>query len=171
MTRALRGIGVEKAAIKWPNDLQIGGAKLGGILAEGCDLGSRHIAVVGIGVNLTGVPKSVNDRELASVAAAIYSDSDFYELRSRLLSGYLRSLDELELLRDRAPEALLREYRSMLSTIGQEVMVEMGDGSLMGLAAGVDGQGRLVLQTAEGERAIASGDVVHLRPATAERKV
>src|SRR2546425_12930263 len=44
---ALRALGVAQAALKWPNDGVVGGAKLGGILVE--TRGS--LAVIGIGIN------------------------------------------------------------------------------------------------------------------------
>src|SRR5437763_11396999 len=45
--RALRALGVARAALKWPNDLLIGGAKLGGILVET----RGRLAVFGVGIN------------------------------------------------------------------------------------------------------------------------
>src|SRR6185503_7682519 len=38
---ALRALGVRKAALKWPNDLVVEGAKLGGILVEARTAGGR----------------------------------------------------------------------------------------------------------------------------------
>src|SRR5687768_11873608 len=49
--RALRGLGVTGAALKWPNDLLAGDAKLGGILVETRGSGSACVAVIGIGIN------------------------------------------------------------------------------------------------------------------------
>src|SRR3954451_1534746 len=44
---ALRALGVREAALKWPNDLLVGGAKLGGILVET----RGRLAVFGFGIN------------------------------------------------------------------------------------------------------------------------
>ncbi len=51
--RALRGLGLDEVALKWPNDLVRGDGKLGGILIElaGDALGPTA-AVIGIGVNV-----------------------------------------------------------------------------------------------------------------------
>src|SRR6185503_2956197 len=46
--RALRALGLQQAALKWPNDLMVDGAKLGGILVENRD---SNYAVIGIGIN------------------------------------------------------------------------------------------------------------------------
>src|ERR1700694_78274 len=51
--RTLRALGVAQAALKWPNDLEAGGAKLRGILVEtrGLQGGERNggsLAVIGI---------------------------------------------------------------------------------------------------------------------------
>src|SRR6187549_518517 len=52
--RALRALGVRQAALKWPNDLLVDGAKLGGILVEARTPSSSRggsYAVVGVGIN------------------------------------------------------------------------------------------------------------------------
>src|SRR5919204_1571170 len=50
--RALRSLGAVRTALKWPNDLVIDGAKLGGILVETRSAGaSPALAVIGIGIN------------------------------------------------------------------------------------------------------------------------
>src|SRR5262249_52149663 len=55
-TRALRAGGVARAALKWPNDLVVDGAKLGGILVETRSLPAARatLAVIGVGINLRG---------------------------------------------------------------------------------------------------------------------
>jgi BirA family biotin operon repressor/biotin-[acetyl-CoA-carboxylase] ligase len=53
LARVLRRAGVRRIGLKWPNDLVVDGAKLGGILIEtrtGC-------AVIGVGINFAGVPR------------------------------------------------------------------------------------------------------------------
>src|SRR5690606_17014668 len=51
VTRALRASGVASAALKWPNDLVVHGAKLGGILVETRSGASSAYAVIGVGIN------------------------------------------------------------------------------------------------------------------------
>jgi len=49
--RALRALGARGVSIKWPNDLMVGDAKLGGILVETRMSGGAPLAVIGIGIN------------------------------------------------------------------------------------------------------------------------
>ena len=49
--RALRALGAAEAALKWPNDLLVRGAKLGGILVETRTQDAGSVAVIGVGVN------------------------------------------------------------------------------------------------------------------------
>ena len=61
---------------------------------------------------------------------------------------------------------LRADYRAACSSLGAEVRVELPGGmTVTGMAEDVDGDGRLLLLGADGHRrAIAAGDVVHLRP-------
>src|SRR5207302_3469853 len=49
--RALRALGASEVALKWPNDLVVGDAKLGGILVQTRSQSAGVLAVIGIGVN------------------------------------------------------------------------------------------------------------------------
>ena len=128
---AVAGIQV---ALKWPNDLLIGQAKLGGILSELV----AGAAVVGLGLNLAWAPAG---------AASLGPGVD----RSALLHAYLGRLDT-------AGDVLAR-YRDRCTTLGRCVHVEVPGGSIEGVATDVDEDGRLLVEG----RAVAAGDVVHLR--------
>jgi BirA family biotin operon repressor/biotin-[acetyl-CoA-carboxylase] ligase len=60
---------------------------------------------------------------------------------------------------------LLGAYRRGCATIGREVRVILpGGADLVGEAATVDGDGQLVIRTADGGRKrISAGDVLHVR--------
>src|SRR5882672_5073771 len=57
VARALHSLGVARAALKWPNDLVVDGAKLGGILVETRMQGGASLAVIGIGINFETEPE------------------------------------------------------------------------------------------------------------------
>ena len=120
--------------LKWPNDLLLDEVKLGGILSELVG----DAAVVGLGVNLAWAPAG---------AARLGPGVD----RAALLHAYLAALD--------APGDVLARYRDLCTTLGRRVRVELPGGAVEGLATDVDGEGRLLVDG----RAVAAGDVVHLR--------
>lgn len=51
VAQALQNIGLNQVEIKWPNDIYVNGAKLGGILIDGITNQKSHY-VIGIGLNL-----------------------------------------------------------------------------------------------------------------------
>ncbi len=72
-----------RLAVKWPNDVLLDGAKLGGILLEGADDGHGGCAwlIIGVGLNLeaapTGLPYAVTSLAAAGVRP---SPEDFFRL-------------------------------------------------------------------------------------------
>ncbi|BAC71041.1 biotin--acetyl-CoA-carboxylase ligase [Streptomyces avermitilis] len=158
-------------ALKWPNDLlvSVGGQerKAGGILAERT---GEDGVVVGVGVNVT-----LHEDELPvpaagslTLAGAVSTDRD------PLLRAVLRSLERWygtwrEADGDPAVSGLQEAYAAGCATLGRTVRAELPGGrSLTGEAVAVDGDGRLVLATAEGvQQPVGAGDIVHLRPAGA----
>ena len=130
--------------LKWPNDVVVGSRKLAGLLAES----TADAVVVGMGLNLrrSDVDGAISLEELTG-------ETD----REAVLSHWLAAFDErLGRLDD-----LLAEYRSVCSTLGQRVRVDLGTESFEGVATDVTGAGHLVVDGRE----VTAGDVVHLRPA------
>lgn len=159
------------AGLKWPNDLLIGGRKVAGILAEVADpsrrVGGGPAVVVGIGLNVDSAPP--DQPGATSLAAEAGHRID----RAAVLVELLTRLAEREAQwRDGRgdPEStrLRADYRAGCASLGSPVRVELPGGtSVTGVAEDVDDDGRLLLLEPGGHRrAVAAGDVVHLRPAT-----
>jgi BirA family biotin operon repressor/biotin-[acetyl-CoA-carboxylase] ligase len=157
--RALRALGVAQAALKWPNDLVVDGAKLGGILVE--TRGS--FAVIGLGINCRrdAALETRLRRPIAALEQFIPVD------RNRLIERIARNLLEaMGTFQARGLEPLLREWERMDAHAGKRLRVRLADGRVLtGLARGLDGDGGLRLQTRSGVRAVRSGRVLSARPA------
>jgi BirA family biotin operon repressor/biotin-[acetyl-CoA-carboxylase] ligase len=143
-----------EAQVKWPNDVVVaeGGGlrKLAGILAEGRP--QEGWAVLGIGLNVA-VDLDELPPELQATAATLgLAPADVPAVRERVLAG----LDAALALGD---AELLEAWRERDVLLGREVDC----GEVVGVAAGVDGAGRLVLELAEGGQTAVDAGEVHLR--------
>lgn len=165
---AVRAMVPARICLKWPNDLLVGDAhrKAAGILAEASSGPDGTAVVLGIGVNVSGSPGDVPGATSLAAEAGVAID------RAALLVALLTGLGERVSAWRAAggdPEAdrLRSDYRAVCGSLGAEVRVELPGGmTATGMAEDVDDDGRLLLLGADGHRrAIAAGDVVHLRPA------
>jgi BirA family biotin operon repressor/biotin-[acetyl-CoA-carboxylase] ligase len=138
------------ARIKWPNDVLVDGLKVAGILVEGRPL--EGWSVLGIGLNLAV--------ELASLPAELAGRAGTLGRPVEALEPTLAAL--LEVLARRladAPEEILSAWRERDALVGREVEWAQGRGT----AAGVDGEGRLVVVRDGGGRTALLAGEVHLR--------
>jgi BirA family biotin operon repressor/biotin-[acetyl-CoA-carboxylase] ligase len=160
VARALHTLGVDAARLKWPNDLVVDGAKLGGILVE--TRNTNH-AVIGIGLNCRRTPalETKVRRRLAFL-------NDFLSIKrnqviQRVGLALVEAIDQFE---KHGLEALRAEWEAMDAHAGQRLRVRLADGrTLSGIAAGLGTDGALQLQTRQGMRAVTSGRVVSARAA------
>lgn len=162
----VRELGGTTAGLKWPNDLLLGPSrrKVAGILGEVADPGSVAV-VVGIGLNVGAAPPDL------AMATSLVTEGIDVE-RADVLVALLGHLAEREARwregrGDPDVGRLRADYRAGCASLGEEVRVELPGGAMLtGIAEDVDVDGRLlILDPAGHRRAVAAGDVVHLRPA------
>lgn len=144
--------------LKWPNDvLAADGRKLVGILAE---LVTPGVAVVGVGINVNQEQGDLPVDTATSLAVAGGAPQD----RTAVLVAVLGGLSVRLRQWTEDPSAAADDYRAACATIGRRVRVELpGDALLLGEAVDVDAEGRIVVAGEAGRRAVAAGDVTHLR--------
>lgn len=122
--------------LKWPNDLLLQGAKVGGILVEA----GPAKAICGIGVNLTWAPAGAAKLNLE---------------RDALLSA-LRI--QVERWASASPQQVLARWRELSDTLGRRVRVDLPGKVIDGMAQDIGPAGELIV---DGEP-VASGSVTHL---------
>jgi BirA family biotin operon repressor/biotin-[acetyl-CoA-carboxylase] ligase len=158
MTDAVHGL-----RLKWPNDvLDAAGGKVAGILVERIDSPSGPMAVVGIGINVTGAPDIPGASSLARAGADDVNRvsvlvSVLTALANRFLAWHAAAGDAQAC-------GLAEAYRAACATLGSDVRVTVPGGEdLLGRAEAVDDDGALVVATGTGSHRVAAGDVTHVR--------
>lgn len=160
IVRSLRTFGVETAGLKWPNDVLVDGAKLAGILIDviGESTGPCSV-IIGIGVNVT-MPE----------ASGAHIDQDWTDLRrltgrdalsrNRLASAVLdHTVAAIELFEQSGLQPFLAEWRRHDVIRDRQVSLRLPNETILGRACGVDSGGALLVDTANGRRRFASGEV------------
>lgn len=145
-------------SLKWPNDLLVGGRKVGGMLAES----TGDAVVVGIGLNVSTRGDELPRADATSLSIETGGVVD----RLPVLLAVLRAMGPAYTSWDGAAESAARRYRARCDTIGRPVRVSLPGGTTLdGEAADVDDSGCLVVRAADGTTtAVSAGDVVHVRP-------
>jgi BirA family biotin operon repressor/biotin-[acetyl-CoA-carboxylase] ligase len=147
------------AALKWPNDLVINGAKLGGILTEiEVQKGELSHVIVGLGLNVNLDPIDLPGDLLLS-ATSLSQVLGRSVARLPLLWAFIEA-SEARYVSLRAGCSPHDEWAARLATLGKPVKVS-GSGSVIeGRAEAVDPSGALVIRLADGNLVtVLSGDV------------
>jgi BirA family biotin operon repressor/biotin-[acetyl-CoA-carboxylase] ligase len=155
MAEACREVTGADVRCKWPNDLILGGAKLGGILTEARVREGRiqHL-VVGVGLNADAAPDGMEG------AAALGSVD-----RPRLLTVFFKRFRERYVPQGEGfAHIVISAYVPLSDTLGKRVRASRLDGGLVeGTALDLDPAGNLVVKTESGLETVGFGEVTHLR--------
>ena len=143
---AVAEVAGDDALIKWPNDILIEERKVAGILVEG-RLQERW-AVLGVGINVA-VRREDFPPELREQAGTLGRDEDAIESTLGQLMG------ALERWLGASEGTLLDAVRERDALLDRPVRWAGGAGR----GAGIDGDGRLVVATADGHVALDAGEV------------
>lgn len=157
--RALRALGAVDAALKWPNDLLLHGAKLGGILVETRAQGAGSAAVIGIGVNWRKTPGLA--ARLRRGVAALEDGLQPLPPRNAVIGALAREvLAALRAFDTAGFEPFRSGWNALHAYAGKALRVRLADGSVLaGVAAGLAADGALQLRTRGGLRTVRNGRV------------
>jgi len=154
-----------KPGIKWPNDVELNGRKVCGILTEAQTDPDRLLyAVVGVGINVNAekgdFPAELQDRAIGlseALGRSVHRADFFKKILKHLREahGWLAS---------GKADRLLKEWRLRSTVLGRQVKIRQGERTLFGQALDVDDQGALLVRTDWGfTEAVTVGDVENLR--------
>jgi BirA family biotin operon repressor/biotin-[acetyl-CoA-carboxylase] ligase len=147
--RALDSLGIHRVALKWPNDLMLDGAKLGGILVEisGAPRGpTTAVAGVGINVKFNPAARRAIGQPVADLAASGVSVGRNLVL-GRLLAELARAFEAFARTGFRPfREEWLRRHAYQ----GAAVRIVAPQRSVDGVATDIGEDGALIVETSRG---------------------
>ena len=157
-TRAVAGLGIAAVGVKWPNDLVVGGAKLGGILTHARHGGATW-ATVSLGANLTETPTGDElEGKRATCVADHVPKRQWEAWACPLVVSFVRELEEGLARPGRARDEW---HRRLVHRTGDRMTVRLGSGEVVsGRYAGLTEEGFLRLAEGPDQRVITTGELV-----------
>lgn len=148
------------ATVKWPNDVLVSEQKVCGLLAELGIAGSQlEYVVVGVGINVNADFSGDDVPTLMAPATSLKAELGRKVSRLTLLAALLYRVEK-RYERLRAGALPHNEWQALLVPLGQEVQVTTPEGTVTGLATGVDADGALLVRRTDGQiERVLAGDV------------
>lgn len=148
----------ESLGVRWPNDVEAGGRKLGGILPERVETPAGVRLLVGVGLNVR--TRLENAPAAVRAMAASLSDWGAAPEPDDVLAAWLERF-AAALPRLASDDGALAERWAELDTLaGRAVRVRLGDRIVAGVALGIDADGALRLATGTGTLRLFGGQVI-----------
>ncbi len=138
--------GAARVQLKWPNDLMLGGRKLGGLLIEGATGAARPTLALGLGVNLVRFPED------ASYPATSLAEAGCPVAPEIVARAFCERLEDWLRTWETDGFAPVRTgWLARAAGLGGRLVAHLPDGkSRDGLFLDIDERGALVLQTENG---------------------
>lgn len=149
--------GVE-TSIKWVNDLYLDGRKVAGILAESFAVGEVRYVALGVGVNIC--TKDFPE-ELSGLAGALSEgrESEDEERADRLALAFSICKELMAALESEELGQYMELYRRASCVIGREIRFFENGEEKQGRAVDINDRGELIVNTADGKRALCGGEI------------
>jgi BirA family biotin operon repressor/biotin-[acetyl-CoA-carboxylase] ligase len=165
LSEALEKLGV-RSQIKWPNDIEIDGKKLAGILTELTTdaAGQMRFVILGVGVNVNTAADEFPD-EIRERATSLRVVTGAPGEPQEVIAAFLDRLDDwLERHGTFGLTVILDAWRAKSSTLGSVVRATTEGRVIEGTAEDVDSTGALLIRDGSGQLyRIIAGEVITLR--------
>lgn len=158
LIKALEAMGLQKAELKWPNDVLVDNKKLAGVLLEitGDPTGFCHV-VIGVGVNVHMKDTvQVIEQPWVSVCHLLGGSVDRNELVVSLVAVLMSNLKRFETY---GFKPFADDWKKYDSFCGQDVVISLGEKQILGVARGVTDSGEFKLETDSGIQVFNGGEV------------
>ncbi len=156
------GFGSPALGIRWPNDVEVDGRKLGGILPERLDTSDGHRILIGVGVNVStdpaGMPAEV--RRMATSLSMMRDGRVDPETLPRLLAAILDHFGSVLGRLVEGDPALARRWNALDLLRDQRVSVDLGSRIVAGRGCGIDEDGALCLDDGLSRHRLFGGQVL-----------
>ena len=150
------------ARLKWPNDIMVGGAKLGGLLLENIGLGGNLIA--GMGMNVL-TRKEEFPALLRTTATSVFMETGRRHKSGAIAGSIVRRVEDEF---DRFASEGWSPWHSSLSALdcllGRQIKIRSGRQLFQGRSLGIGPEGTLMVEDSNGKTCIFYAGDVHLLP-------
>lgn len=154
-----------RPTVKWPNDVLLGGLKVGGILLEmSSDTDTINHLVIGIGVNLN-MDVTDTPEEIRSIATSIYLKSGKKVDRTKFAQLLYSRLEKwYKVILSKGSEPICEAWRAYFDLEGKKVRLSSGRDkagtTTEGICMGIDPDGAILIRTKGGElQRVVAGDL------------
>ena len=149
----LENLGAQDLALKWPNDVLIGGHKVAGILLEHV----KHHLIIGVGVNIAVTPSHENlaARALPPIALGQIADIDIDGFHTEFENELLTCINQYQ----QFGFDLVRNAVSSRLWARADMVYEDGNSSAIVRVLGIDHNGALIIEGDNGRKTVMAGDI------------
>ncbi len=145
-----------QAKLKWPNDVNLGGGKIAGVLLETSG-DSPELTVIGVGVNVSSEPGFENNSlgiSSRSLSQVVGRHINRYDVFVQLVESIVNTIAELQL----SSGSIADEFRGRCLLTGQQISFQYKNQECFGMCQGISEQGALLVKTSQGVQTISSGE-------------
>ena len=163
IVHALESSGIDKVALKWPNDILVQNGKLGGVLIDiKGEAGGPVDVIIGVGINYN-MPEALT-KEITQSTTDIYritaESLSERPSRNQIMASLLSSIFEiLEKIDMNETSGLLDEWRRYDCFMGKPARLVFQQDLIEGVVKGVDEQGSLLSDVDGNIQCYTSGDL------------
>ena len=163
LIKCLNKLGLRGLRIKWPNDLYFKERKLGGLLIElHQSISGTFVANVGLGINYK-LPRIENwgrNLDLKPIDLSQIKGSS-YLTRNLLAAHFINSItNSLSSFNVDSLRVIQSDWHDLDMFFNKELKIQVGSQIIKGINRGIDGEGRLILETNGQTKIIVSGHII-----------
>ncbi|MEL4342907.1 bifunctional biotin--[acetyl-CoA-carboxylase] ligase/biotin operon repressor BirA [Shewanella xiamenensis] len=158
LVEVLKSFGVDNIGVKWPNDIYLNYKKLAGILIEmSGQADSECQLIIGIGVNMA--MSEDQGKGIDQPWSDLSSLTDMPNKTDLVIALHKQLKRDIQLFEREGLASFKTRWQQADLFHGKEVRLLMGENHVDGICRGIDEQGAVLLETADGIQAYIGGEI------------